>query len=90
MSKQPRSPLVALRLAVGLSQRALALELGVTEHTVRNWERGRAEPRLSIPATKALCRVLKTPLHRLPDSFAPPQGREPHGDNDRIVQLTIE
>lgn len=66
-----RSPLVALREKVGLTQEALADALGVTDHTVRNWEKGRAEPRLTISQTKILCRVLQCSLEDLPDSFYP-------------------
>ena len=65
------SPLVRLRDRVGLTQEALAAILGVTDHTVRNWEKGRAEPKLTIAQTKALCRALNCSLEDLPDTFAP-------------------
>ncbi|MDG2992426.1 helix-turn-helix domain-containing protein [Candidatus Synechococcus calcipolaris G9] len=60
-----------LRTKVGLTQIELAEALGVTEATVRNWERGRSVPQLSIPQVKALCRVLAISLDDLPDSFGP-------------------
>ena len=66
-----KSPLVLLREKVGLTQEALALLLGVTDHTVRNWEKGRSEPKLTIRQIKALCRALDCSLDDLPDDFAP-------------------
>lgn len=65
-----RSPLVPLRERVGLTQEALANKLGVTDHTVRNWEKGRHEPKLTIRQVKALCAALKCTLEELPDNFA--------------------
>ena len=66
------SPLVALRTKAGLTQEALAAELGVTDHTVRNWEKGRAEARLSLKQFKRLCELLGLSLaSELPDSFMP-------------------
>lgn len=69
--KRLSSPLVQLRENVGLTQEALAIALGVTDHTVRNWEKGRAEPKLTIKQMKALCRALRCTLDDLPDTFAP-------------------
>lgn len=65
------SQLVELRQKVGVTQEALAEALGVTDHTVRNWEKGRAEPRLTIRQTKRLCAVLQCSLEDLPDNFGP-------------------
>jgi DNA-binding XRE family transcriptional regulator len=66
-----RSPLVGLRESVGLTQEALAAALGVTDHTVRNWEKGRTEARLTIKQMKILCELLHLELKDLPDSFNP-------------------
>jgi DNA-binding Xre family transcriptional regulator len=41
----------------------------VTDHTVRNWEKGREEPRLFIWQVKALCDLLQCELGDLPDRF---------------------
>ena len=65
------SPLVGLREKAGLTQEALAVELGVTDHTVRNWEKGRAEARLTLRQFKLLCRLLDVSAAELPDSFSP-------------------
>lgn len=65
------SQLVKLREKAGITQEALAQALAVTDHTVRNWEKGRAEPRLTIRQVKALCRVLQCQLEDLPDNFGP-------------------
>ncbi|OLP15626.1 transcriptional regulator [Leptolyngbya sp. 'hensonii'] len=65
------SQLVKLREKAGLTQEALAQALAVTDHTVRNWEKGRAEPRLTIRQVKTLCRILQCSLEDLPDDFGP-------------------
>lgn len=65
------SDLVVLRIEAGLTQRDIAAALGVSEQTVRNWEQGKHDPRLTIPQVKKLCRLLKKSLDELPDSFGP-------------------
>lgn len=65
------STLVQLRERVGLTQEALASQLGVTDHTVRNWEKGRSEAKLTLKQFKLLCRVLGCTYEELPDSFSP-------------------
>lgn len=65
------SPLVALRNKAGLTQEALAEALGVTDHTIRNWEKGRSEARLTIPQFKKLLRLLNCSPEEMPDSFEP-------------------
>lgn len=63
--------LLTLRQRVNLTQEGLADVLHVTHHTVRNWEKGRAEPRLTISQWKALHRALRIKkVDDLPDSFA--------------------
>lgn len=58
-----------MREVLGLTQKDIADELGVTEQTVRNWEHGRSVPKLTIPQMKRLCRLLQRPLEEMPDSF---------------------
>lgn len=64
------SRFVSLRIKAGLTQKAIADALGVTEQAVRNWERGKNEPRLTIKQTKLLCRLLGITLEEMPDSFS--------------------
>lgn len=73
----PRSNLVKLRKEKKLTQKAFASALGVTEQTVRNWEQGKAVPRLTVPQMKALCRLVEKPIEEIPDNF----GEEPGGDD---------
>jgi DNA-binding transcriptional regulator YiaG len=40
----PRSDIVALRTFVGLSQPQFAVALGISVHTLRNWEQDRRRP----------------------------------------------
>lgn len=72
----PKSNLVSLRKELDLTQKDVADALGVTEQTVRNWEQGKAIPRLTIPQTKVLCKLLQRPIELLPDHF----GEAPGGD----------
>jgi DNA-binding XRE family transcriptional regulator len=65
------SPLVALRSKVGLTQEELAFQLGVTDHTVRNWEKGRSEAKLTLRQIKKLCELLQCSVQDLPDTFSP-------------------
>ncbi|NJR52864.1 MAG: helix-turn-helix transcriptional regulator [Leptolyngbyaceae cyanobacterium CSU_1_3] len=67
--EEVKSPLVELRKRAGVTQKAVADALGVTDHTVRNWEKGREEPRLFIWQVKALCNLLHCELEELPDHF---------------------
>jgi DNA-binding XRE family transcriptional regulator len=61
--------LVNLREKAGVTQKQLAEVLQVTDHTIRNWEKGRAEAKLEIWQVKEMCRLLKCDIWDLPDSF---------------------
>jgi DNA-binding XRE family transcriptional regulator len=63
--------LVELREKAGVTQKDVAEALYVTEHTVRNWEKGRAEAELQLWQVKALCKILRCSLEELPDRFKP-------------------
>ncbi|NJO78663.1 MAG: helix-turn-helix transcriptional regulator [Cyanobacteria bacterium RM1_2_2] len=72
---------VDLRKRAGVTQKELATTLGVTDHTVRNWEKGREQPRLFIWQVKALCQKLQCSLDDLPDDFATEQSAEAGNNN---------
>jgi len=72
--------LVELRKKAGVTQKAVAEALQVTDHSVRNWEKGREEPRLFIWQVKALCGLLNCSLDDLPDNFKANQNAG-HGGN---------
>lgn len=63
------STLVRLRHQLELTQKDVADALGVTEQTVRNWEQGKAIPRLTIPQMKSLCRLLQCQIEDVPDDL---------------------
>jgi DNA-binding XRE family transcriptional regulator len=69
VNENPGFKLVELRRKAKVTQKVLAGALGVTDHTIRNWEKGREEPRLFIWQVKVLCRTLGCSLDDLPDSF---------------------
>lgn len=61
--------LVNLREKAGITQKQLAEALKVTDHTIRNWEKGRAEAKLELWQVKEMCRILKCEVWDLPDTF---------------------
>jgi DNA-binding transcriptional regulator YiaG len=58
-----------LRVQRFLTQKQLADALGVTETTVRNWEAGRAIPKLTPVQYKKLLAILQITSDELPDQF---------------------
>jgi DNA-binding XRE family transcriptional regulator len=71
MVKDTQSPLAMLRTLRFMTQNDLAEAIGVSETTIRNWEKGRATPQLTPKQTKALCNALHITLEQLPDNFDP-------------------
>ncbi|NJS16929.1 MAG: helix-turn-helix transcriptional regulator [Nostocaceae cyanobacterium CSU_2_110] len=69
--QQTNSPFKKLRLTAKLSQEQLAREIGVAVSTVRRWEKGQAEPTMTILQMKNFCRVVNQTLEELPDSLMP-------------------
>ena len=65
------SPFKKLRLQAQLSQEQLAREIGVAVSTVRRWEKGQAEPTMTVLQMKNFCRALNQAFEELPDSFLP-------------------
>jgi DNA-binding transcriptional regulator YiaG len=65
MSKEFGQIMLGLRVQVGLTQREVAIALGVTDQTVSNWEVGQRMPRLTPKQMLTLCRTLKCELEEL-------------------------
>ena len=57
--------MTVLRTKAGLTQREVALALGVTVTTVQNWEAGRRELKLNPKDMLTLCAVLGCSLEEL-------------------------
>ncbi|MGB5594540.1 MAG: helix-turn-helix transcriptional regulator [Crocosphaera sp.] len=58
--------LLLKRRSLGLTQKQVAFELGVTSQTVSNWETSKAIPTLTIGQTKKLCQLLECQLDEIP------------------------
>jgi putative transcriptional regulator len=56
-----------LRKKANLTQEQLADALGLSRQSVNAWEQGKSRPRLYLPQTKELCRLLKTKLKDIED-----------------------
>lgn len=61
--------LMTLRQRAGLTQKAVADALEVTDHTVRNWEKGRTVPEWTPAQTLLVCQMLKCSLEELASAF---------------------
>jgi putative transcriptional regulator len=66
MGKVPVSKIAALRKRLGLTQRQLADEVGVTESTISNWEQGR-NSLIWLERVAKLCRALNCSPEELID-----------------------
>ena len=69
--QETNSPFKRLRLNVKLSQEQLAKEIGVAVSTIRRWEKGQAEPTMTVAQMKEFCRAVKTSFEELPASLLP-------------------
>lgn len=58
-----------LRKRAELTQEGLADALGITDHTYRNWIKGRTPPTMSIRQMKLLCSLLNCTFEELSDDF---------------------
>ncbi len=65
------SPFKKLRLNAELSQEQLARSIGVAISTIRRWEKGEAEPTMTVMQMKAFCQTFKVTLDKLPNSLLP-------------------
>ncbi len=70
------SPFKKLRLAAGLSQEDLVRVTGISGSSISRWERGLAEPTMTVYQMKAFCKAVNKSLDELPDSLLPPQSEE--------------
>ena len=69
--QETNSPLKKLRLSAKLSQEQLAITVGVAVSTIRRWEKGQAEPTMTIEQMKAFCTAVHQKFEELPDSLLP-------------------
>lgn len=59
------SPLKRMRLNAKLSQEELAQEIGVAVSTIRRWEKGQAEPTMTLLQTKSFLNFCLTYISSL-------------------------
>lgn len=69
MEESSAESFVTLREQAGLTQDGLADILEVTDHTIRNWEKGRTVPEWTPTETLTVCRVLGCTLEQLANAF---------------------
>lgn len=70
LETKKQSFLEVLRLRAEVTQEAVAQAIGVTDHTYRNWVKGRAVPNLTVQQVKVLCLILDCTLEDLPNDFS--------------------
>ena len=71
MAKKRKVPVVeVLRKKAGITQEKLSEELGITDHTYRNWIKGRNPPTFYMWQIKKLCSLLGCQIDDLPDDFS--------------------
>ena len=69
-----------LRLRVKLRTVDVASRIGVAESSVRNWEKGRTIPTLSIDKTAALCQLYQCSIAELAEAVAESMDRAGEAD----------
>lgn len=67
--QQARTLFKQLRLKRSLSQEALAKEIGVAVSTIRRWDKGQAEPHMTLEQFKRYCRAVATDFEGLPEKL---------------------
>ncbi|WP_287289850.1 helix-turn-helix transcriptional regulator [Okeania sp. SIO2B9] len=60
-----------MRLDAQLSQEALAQKIGVAVSTIRRWEKGLAEPTMTVVQLKGFLNAVNVNFQELPDSLLP-------------------
>lgn len=81
-AQETKSPFKKLRLNVKLSQEQLAREIGVAVSTIRRWEKGQAEPTMTVSQMKEFCKAVQIRFEELPSSLLP--------SNDPREQVDVE
>ena len=81
MGKVPVSKVAELRKLVGLTQRQLADQVGVTESTISNWEQGR-NSLVWLERVAKLCRALNCTPDQLIDYI--------EADSESVSQPELE
>ncbi|NES93297.1 MAG: helix-turn-helix transcriptional regulator [Okeania sp. SIO2B9] len=66
-----KSPFKQMRLDAQLSQEALAQKIGVAVSTIRRWEKGLAEPTMTVVQLKGFLNAVNVNFQELPDSLLP-------------------
>ena len=74
--KETNSPIKRLRWNAKLSQEQLAGKVGVAVSTIRRWEKGEAEPTMTVAQTKRFCLAVKTSFEELPSSLLPSEDKQ--------------
>ena len=69
--QETNSPFKKLRLSVKLSQEQLAREIGVAVSTIRRWEKGQAEPTMTVAQMREFCKAVQKKFEELPNSLLP-------------------
>lgn len=69
--KSTNSPFKRMRLKARLTQEQLAQEIGVAVSTIRRWEKGQAEPTMTIAQARNFTRAIGESFSNLPDSLLP-------------------
>ena len=64
-----KTPFKQLRLNAKITQEQLAKDIGVAVSTIRRWEKGQAEPTMTVQQMKAFCQTVQTSLNQLPNSL---------------------
>lgn len=80
--QETNSPFKRLRLNVKLSQEQLAREIGVAVSTIRRWEKGQAEPTMTVAQMKDFCKAVQKNFEDLPGSLLPTDNSK-NGSNGR-------
>lgn len=69
--QKTNSPFKKLRLTAKLTQEQLARDIGVAVSTIRRWEKGQAEPTMTVLQMKSFCDSVQITLDDLPNSLLP-------------------